>query len=147
MRPYTSISKSGHDGLERPDIVVVDEKKNTVAIVDITVAFENRRKTQEIWSHIADYFKQKNYKTEVNAFIVGSLGGYFAENVGALIWLRIGKKYSVLMEKLMVSETIRWSRDICTSNTWLGYRQYVWNTLGLELVRVFSLLFYNITIN
>lgn len=67
----------GFNGLERPDIDAVDDTKKTVAIVDITVDFKK-------YQRVPNYFRQEGYKTEVKAFVVGSLRAYFAENVGVL---------------------------------------------------------------
>ncbi|MDD9338888.1 MAG: hypothetical protein PV362_04365, partial [Providencia heimbachae] len=96
----------GYEGLERPDIVILDEGKNTATIIDVTVAFENRQNAFELvhkgkvekYSHAAKHLEEKGYRTEIKAFIVGSLGGYYHKNVVALIALGIGKKYSVLMK-------------------------------------------------
>ena len=54
----------------------------------------------------------KGYKVINEAFVVSSLGSFPARNFMVARELGIHKKYAELMAKLMVSETIRWSRDI-----------------------------------
>lgn len=122
---YENQQIPGHNGLERQDIVVVDDTRKTVALENRKAAFKRARQEKvHKYKRVADYFRQKGYKTEVNAFVVGKLGGYCAQNVGALVLLGIGKRYSVLMRKLIVSDTIRWSRDIYVKHV-TGHKQYV----------------------
>uniref|UniRef100_A0AC34R7K2 Uncharacterized protein n=1 Tax=Panagrolaimus sp. JU765 TaxID=591449 RepID=A0AC34R7K2_9BILA len=80
---------------------------------------EKKRKYAEIKTH----FENQGYKVFCDAFIIGSLGGYDPANIGCLINARISRKYSTLMKKLMVSDTIRWSRDIYIEHI-TGQRQY-----------------------
>ena len=48
---------------------------------------------------------------------------YDQENYKCLIELRINKNFAMLMKKLMVSETIRWSRNIYVEHV-TGQKQY-----------------------
>ena len=48
----------------------------------------------------------------LDAVIVGSLGSWHPANDAVLKILHIGRNYSKIMRKLIVSNTIRWSRDI-----------------------------------
>ncbi|GFY59520.1 hypothetical protein TNIN_363341 [Trichonephila inaurata madagascariensis] len=49
----------------------------------------------------------------LDAIVVGSLGTWDPANDTALHRLGISRKYATLMRKLICSDTIRWSRDIC----------------------------------
>ncbi|XP_026476641.1 uncharacterized protein LOC113382511 [Ctenocephalides felis] len=120
-----------YDGQERPDIVIIDNKEKTAAIIDIAVPFENRTEAfqttrqlkKDKYAALAEHFRAKGFRTTVDAFIVGSLGGYCSRNWTALAALKVNKKYAVLMKRLMVSDTIRWSRDIYVEHI-TGHRQY-----------------------
>ncbi|XP_026477743.1 uncharacterized protein LOC113383708 [Ctenocephalides felis] len=67
---YQNQQIPGYSGLERPDIVIVDEGKKEVKIVDVTVAFENKKaafekaRAEKIrkYSALAEYFKKKEIK-------------------------------------------------------------------------------------
>jgi hypothetical protein len=48
----------------------------------------------------------------LDAFIVGALGGWDPANERLINHLKLGHNYCRLMRKLMVSDAIRWSRDI-----------------------------------
>ncbi|XP_026465938.1 uncharacterized protein LOC113369394 [Ctenocephalides felis] len=120
-----------YDGQERPDIVIIDNREKTAAIIDIAVPFENRTEAfqttrqlkKDKYAALAEHFRAKGFRTTVDAFIVGSLGGYCSRNWTALAALKVNKKYAVLMKRLMVSDTIRWSRDIYVEHI-TGHRQY-----------------------
>ncbi|XP_026462916.1 uncharacterized protein LOC113365616 [Ctenocephalides felis] len=120
-----------YDGQERPVIVIIDNREKTAAIIDIAVPFENRTEAfqttrqlkKDKYAALAEHFRAKGFRTTVDAFIVGSLGGYCSRNWTALAALKVNKKYAVLMKRLMVSDTIRWSRDIYVKHI-TGHRQY-----------------------
>jgi hypothetical protein len=59
----------------------------------------------------------------LDAFIVGALGGWDPANEVVIRHLRLGYQYCKLMRKLMVSDTIRWSRDIYVEHI-TGEKQY-----------------------
>ena len=68
---------------EKPDIVIVDEKKKTVNIFELTVPFEHNiehRNTSknDKYEHLKTEIE--NYKTEVEAFEVGARGYISREN-------------------------------------------------------------------
>lgn len=52
--------------------------------------------------------------------LVGALGGWDPKNEPVLKACGVGKHYAKLMRKLMVSDTIWWSRDICPPNSRMG---------------------------
>ena len=115
----------------RPDIVWIDEAKKTMKIVDVAVTFENRylslekiRATKiEKYAPIADEFRRKGWIVDLDAIVVGSLGGWDPANEATLRMLRISRWYLRLMRKLIVSDTIRWSRDIYVEHI-TGKRMY-----------------------
>ena len=55
---------------------------------------------------------EKGYDVEMDALVVGSLGAWDPANERTLRILKIGRRYSRLMRKLISSEAIQWSRDI-----------------------------------
>ncbi|XP_023231886.1 uncharacterized protein LOC111631807 [Centruroides sculpturatus] len=104
----------------RPDLVAINDIAKTATIVDVVVPFENghnafnaaRAKKIEKYSRLAQHYQAKGYDTFCDAFVIGSLGAYDPGNVAVLQRLGIGRKYSKTMAKLMVSDSIRWSREI-----------------------------------
>uniref|UniRef100_A0A914X2I6 Reverse transcriptase domain-containing protein n=1 Tax=Plectus sambesii TaxID=2011161 RepID=A0A914X2I6_9BILA len=121
----------GCDGSLRPDLVVTNEVDMTATIVDVTVPFENRREAfvaaraekKRKYAEIARHYQALGYKTFLDAFVVGTLGGYDSANAAVLVRLGISRYYAVLMKRLMVTDTVRWSRDIYTEHV-TGHRQY-----------------------
>ncbi|GLV33528.1 hypothetical protein CBL_20257 [Carabus blaptoides fortunei] len=117
----------GMPGL-RPDLVMA--KGKTAIIVDVTVAFENRlealgaarqekiRKYEPLANHLRNTYSQ----VSIEPVVVGSLGAWHMENE-ALMHLICSRRYGQLMKKLIVSDTIRWSRDVYTEHI-TGQRQY-----------------------
>ena len=104
----------------RPDIVVRDDTDKTVTIVDVAVPFENRRvaftsKREEKlnkYAPLAQQLRQQGYRVNVEAFLVGSLGAWDIQNQRTLDLLQISPRYAGMMQQFMVSDTIRYSRDI-----------------------------------
>ena len=104
----------------RPDLIVTDEARKTVTMVDVTVPFDNgpramedaRQQKRLKYGDIERELTAKGYKVINEAFVIGSLGSFPARNFMVARELGIHRKYAELMAKLMVSDTIRWSRDI-----------------------------------
>ncbi|XP_070166141.1 uncharacterized protein [Polyergus mexicanus] len=110
----------GELGELRPDLVVWHERSKCVVICDVTIPFENRwvsfdearaRKVAK-YSPLAEELQRRGYRVVVTAFVVGALGSWDPRNEAVLRVLRIGNAYASMMRRLMVSDTIRWSRDI-----------------------------------
>ena len=125
---------SGVDGgveALRPDIVVTHEPSKTIHIVDVAVPFENtsdalvaaRMGKINKYQPLADSLRGRGYTVRVDAFIVGSLGAWDPANEPVISELRISQRYAALMRRLMVSETIAWSRDMYVEHV-SGVRQY-----------------------
>jgi hypothetical protein len=102
-----------------------------VTIIDITIPFENRyaafqaarREKQQKYAPVVDHYTQQGYAVLMDAFIVGALGGWDPANEKIISHLKLGHNYCRLMRKLMVSDAIRWSRDIYIEHL-TGVRQY-----------------------
>ena len=115
----------------RPDLVVRHELSKSVVICDVTIPFENRsesfdearaRKVAK-YAALAEELHRQGYRVAVTAFVVGALGSWDPRNEAVLAMLRIGSRYAHLMRRLMVSDTIRWSRDIYVEHV-SDVRQY-----------------------
>ncbi|CAM4585880.1 unnamed protein product [Lepidochelys kempii] len=122
---------SGTDSPLRPDVVVTNETQKKIILVDITVPFENRTpafrearaRKLEKYAPLADTLRAKGYEVQLDALIVGALGAWDPCNERVLRTCGIGRRYARLMRRLMVSDTIRWSRDIYIEHI-TGHRQY-----------------------
>ncbi|XP_023214312.1 uncharacterized protein LOC111617214 [Centruroides sculpturatus] len=110
----------GFEGNCRPDLMAINDNAKTATIIDVVIPFENghnafnsaRDKKIEKYTPLAQHFRNMGYDTYCDAFVVGSLGAYDPGNIAVLQRLGIGRKYSKTMAKLMVSDCIRWSREI-----------------------------------
>jgi len=122
------------DGLEslRPDLVIRHEPSKSVVICDVTVPFENRwiafedaraRKIAK-YSPLAEELQRQGYRVVVTAFVIGALGSWDPRNEAVLSLLRVGPQYAAMMRRLIVSDTIRWSRGIYVEHV-SGTRQYL----------------------
>ncbi|XP_043391142.1 uncharacterized protein LOC122463740 [Chelonia mydas] len=121
----------GTDSPLRPDVVVTDEAQKKIILVDITVPFENRTpalrearaRKLEKYAPLADTLRAKGYEVQMDALIVGALGAWDPCNERVLRTSGIGRRYTLVMRRLMVSDTIRWSRDIYIEHI-TGHRQH-----------------------
>ncbi|CAD1476179.1 unnamed protein product, partial [Heterotrigona itama] len=103
----------------------------TVVVINVTVAFENKREDIEKarWEKIHKYRPLANaiansgHVVHVDGFVVGALRAWHSNNESICKLLRISPGYASLMRKLMVSETIAWSRDVYVEHV-SGIRQY-----------------------
>ncbi|EFN80934.1 hypothetical protein EAI_12932, partial [Harpegnathos saltator] len=110
----------GELGELRPDLVIKHEPSKSVATCDLMVPFENRpiafeeareRKFAK-YAPLAEAFSRLGYRVIVTAFVVGALDSWDPCNEPVLGLLRIGSTYASMMRRLIVSDTIRWFRDI-----------------------------------
>ncbi|CAD1469958.1 unnamed protein product [Heterotrigona itama] len=115
----------------RPDSVITHEPSRTVIMIDVTVAFENKFETIEKarlekvqkYQPLADALARFGHVVHVDGFVVGALGAWHPNNDNICKLLRILQNYASLMRKLIVSETIAWSRDVYVEHV-SGIRQY-----------------------
>ncbi|EMP41853.1 hypothetical protein UY3_00888 [Chelonia mydas] len=112
----------------RPNIIVADAEKNKVLMVDVMVLFENRsqafhearaRKALK-YTPLAETLRAQGYEVQIHALVVAALG---PPDKLVLSACGAGRRYAQLMRQLMVSDTIRWSRDIYMEHI-TGHRQY-----------------------
>ncbi|XP_043661746.1 uncharacterized protein LOC122625745 [Drosophila teissieri] len=115
----------------RPDLVWRDERSRKIVIVDVTVPFENgteafdnaRGEKEEKYRPLAEALRAMGYQVKLEAFIVGALGSWDPKNERVLKTLGVSRFYAGLMRRLMVADTIRWSRDIYVEHV-SGIRQF-----------------------
>ncbi|EMP23740.1 Zinc finger and SCAN domain-containing protein 29 [Chelonia mydas] len=146
----TVLLHKGSDSKLQPDVVVTDEAQKKIILVDVTVSFENRTpafrearaRKLEKYAPLADTLKAKSYEVQMDALIVGALGAWDPCNNGQIDALIVGalgawdpcnkhvlrtcgisRRYAWLMQRLMVSDAIQWSRDIYIEHI-TGHRQY-----------------------
>ncbi|XP_023232450.1 uncharacterized protein LOC111632285 [Centruroides sculpturatus] len=127
---YTNQRVPGYTGNCRPDIVIINQSPKTATIVDVATPFENgedafnnaRKEKVQKYADLAAYFRDQGFDTFIDAFVVGALGGYDAANEGVIQRLGISRRYAKLMRFLMVSDCIKWSKDIYMQHL-LGRRQ------------------------
>ncbi|KAM7178890.1 uncharacterized protein RBU57_006749 isoform 1-T5 [Macrochelys suwanniensis] len=113
----------GTDSQLRPDVVITDEAQKKIILVDIMVSFVARARKLEKYAPLADTLRPKAYEVQLDALIVGPLGTWDTCNERVLQTCGIGRRYARLMRRLMVSDTIRWSRDIYIEHI-TSHRQY-----------------------
>ncbi|XP_044766258.1 uncharacterized protein LOC123322378 [Coccinella septempunctata] len=128
----------GSDSALRPDIVVVDETKSRLTVVDVAIPFEGGPLALEggplaleraidaklaKYAALAEEMRAKGWETTVDALIVGALGSWDQANEPVLKRCAVSPRYATLMRRLMCSDTIRWSRDIYVEHV-SGVRQY-----------------------
>jgi len=75
---------------------------------------------------LAQHHNRLGYSVFFDAFIVGALGGWDPASERIVNQLKMGQTYCRLIKKIMVSDAIRWSRDIYIEHI-SGIKQY-WDT-------------------
>lgn len=113
----------------RPDLVVTHGRN--ITMVDVTVPFENGPEALRAaaeskitkYAPLASELRAQGFKVDILPFVVGSLGTRTRGNEEALAKLEVGVGYRRLMWRLVVSETLGWSRDIYIEHV-TGHRQY-----------------------
>uniref|UniRef100_A0A7E4VPB3 Reverse transcriptase n=1 Tax=Panagrellus redivivus TaxID=6233 RepID=A0A7E4VPB3_PANRE len=116
-RILTNQTVPGCDSNLRPDITVIDDKNRIATIIDVAIPFESQLLS------LRRHPSTQEGETFNDAFIVGSLGSFDPANEACIRRLRITPRYAALMKKLMVSDVIKWSRDIYVEHV-TGIRQY-----------------------
>ncbi|XP_037084745.1 uncharacterized protein LOC119105383 [Pollicipes pollicipes] len=113
----------------RPDLVVT--RGDEVILADVTVAFENGpdalRAASDAkvrkYTPLVHELRGRGKTASVVASIVGPLGTWWRGNEASLRRHPVSQNYAKLMRRLMVSDTLRWSRDIYIKHL-SGHRQY-----------------------
>ena len=119
----------GHDSRDRPDLVVT--RGNVVTLLDVTVAFENRPEALRAaavhkvtkYASLVEHFRRQGKTASVDALVLGPLVTWVRSNDATLRQLRVRRAYARLMRRLMVSDTLKWSRDVYIEHI-TGSRQY-----------------------
>jgi hypothetical protein len=101
----------------RPDLVLT--KGDEALIIDVAVPYENgpdafaaaRRRKVEKYSELKRLLESRFRTVSIEAVVVGSLGSWDRANDKVVARL-CSKKYANLMRRLIVSDTIRVSREI-----------------------------------
>lgn len=115
----------------RPDLVITNERSKRIHLVDVAIPFENRygalaesraQKTEK-YEQLAEQLRLKGYEVSLDGFIVGALGSWDMANERVIKQLGISSRYAQTMKRLMVSDVIRWSRDIYVTHI-TGHRQW-----------------------
>ncbi|XP_043214671.1 uncharacterized protein LOC122378028 [Amphibalanus amphitrite] len=115
----------------RPDLVVTRDGGATVVLADVTVAFENGPEALQAasdakvrkYAPLVAELRAAGKEASVVALVVGPLGTWWRGNEAVLRRLRVSRAYARLMRRLMVSDTLRWSRDVYIEHI-TGHRQY-----------------------
>jgi len=71
-----------------------------------------RQEKQKKCALLAQHCNRLGYSVFLDAFIVGALGGWDPASERIDNQLKLRQTYCRLIKKLMVSDAIRWSRDI-----------------------------------
>lgn len=130
----------GADSSLRPDVVVMHQPTKKLVIIDVAVAFENRYEAFERirqekirkYEPIANHFRMRGWDVKLDAVVVGALGSWDPANEPALKALRISPRYCKMMRRFIVSDTIRWSRDMYVEHV-SGRRQYIVPMIPMDL--------------
>ena len=115
----------------RPDLMVTRDGGASVVLADVTVAFENgpdalqKASDEKVnkYDHLVRQLRREGKEACVVALVIGSLGTWWSGNERTLRQLRVSRNYAKLMRRLMVSDTLRWSRDVYVEHI-TGHRQY-----------------------
>ena len=83
----------------RPDIVIPDDVRRRVIVIDVTVPFENRmvafdetrQRKVDNYHLLVESLRGKSYTVEIDAFVVGSFGGWDWQNERIIKLLNINR--------------------------------------------------------
>ena len=115
----------------RPDLVIRNEAEKRISIVDVTIPFEGaagaleaaRQQKLDKYGPLAAELQAQGYEVYLEAFVVDSLEAWLSTNDAVIRQLRVAQRYGAVMARLMVSDVIRWTRDIYIEHL-SGIRQY-----------------------
>ena len=106
----------------RPDILLKDEKRKTVAIADLAIAFEDHKKNsfgearlrkEEKYAGIKRHYEARGYRVTVQALVYGSLGCIAQENMQVLTRnLGINARTAYAVQRDISLDCIRYSHQI-----------------------------------
>lgn len=104
----------------KPDLVILNEEKKRVAIIDVAVCYEGNPTALEQsrqakimkYEVLANHYSGQGYEVLNDAVVFGSLGAMHPETKNIFKKLDINQNYARLMLKLMISDIIKISRTI-----------------------------------
>ncbi|GBL64271.1 hypothetical protein AVEN_269516-1 [Araneus ventricosus] len=109
----------------RPDIIMkIDD---VIHIIDITCPFENRidgfeKAKHDRYAPLLEQFASQASRVEINPILVGAIGAWDPANDKFLLKIA-SRNYLKKMQKLCISDNIRWARDIYVEHV-TGRRQF-----------------------
>ncbi|KAK3927015.1 Retrovirus-related Pol polyprotein from type-1 retrotransposable element R2 [Frankliniella fusca] len=121
----------GVNSRDKPDLVIIDNSSKVAVIIDVSCPFDNRytameeKRLEKVQKYLpfATALNDQGFDTVVDAVVVGSLGSWDPANESAMALLGIPEKRRKAVKKLIVSDVIRWSRNIYVEHV-SGSRQY-----------------------
>ncbi|KAK3908776.1 hypothetical protein KUF71_003418 [Frankliniella fusca] len=121
----------GVNSRDKPDLVIIDNSSKIAVIIDVACPFDNRytameeKRLEKVQKYLplATALNDQGFDTVVDAVVVGSLGSWDPANESAMALLGIPEKRRKAVKKLIVSDVIRWSRNIYVEHV-SGSRQY-----------------------
>ena len=109
-------------GLQRPDVVILNEEQKKAYLVDVTCPCETtvnmasaRQRKVDKYADVKGRLEEKGYDTVLDAFVVGTLGTWDPLNDPLLRKLGIGRRYGTLFKKLCCRDAIAGSYEVWTS--------------------------------
>ncbi|KAK3908767.1 Retrovirus-related Pol polyprotein from type-1 retrotransposable element R2 [Frankliniella fusca] len=110
----------GVNSRDKPDLVIINTSSKQAVIIDVACPFENRyealerKRIEKVQKYLplAEALQQQGFETVVDAVVVGSLGSWDPSNESSMALLGIPEKRRKTIKKLIISDVIRWSRDI-----------------------------------
>ena len=109
-------------GLQRPDVVILNEEQKKAYLVDVTCPCETtanmaaaRQRKLDKYADVKVKLEEKGYETVLDAFVVGTLGTWDPKNDPLLRKLGIGRKYGTLFKKLCCRDAIAGSYEVWIS--------------------------------
>ncbi|KAF8385098.1 hypothetical protein PRIPAC_74240 [Pristionchus pacificus] len=108
----------------RPDIVRIDTAKRHVVITDIHCPFDNDtdciERANEIkrakYTPVIEKYEEQGYTVEFRPLVVTVLGMWWRGSCDSLKSLKIFPRYAELLRKLLVTDAIRGSRNVCVTH-------------------------------
>lgn len=121
-RRMTRVEKTveGSGSLDKPDIVLIDERRRSAVIVDVCCPYDKRyggleaaRMHKEVkYQHLVQFLEGKGLKASAQALVVGALGSWDPKNKEVLTYLSIPNFKHQQLARKCVSSAIAWSRNI-----------------------------------
>lgn len=110
----------GTNHADMPDMVLLDNDSKKAVVIDITCPFENnyqalnQARAEKInkYSPLAETLQKQGLRVDLDAVVVGALGTWDNANERVLNLLGIPENKRKMVKRLIVSDVIRWSRDL-----------------------------------